>query len=177
MHFPILSIWCAIFLRTFQISVIQVPISHFLVSKDPPRHKMFLRNKSCIIPKEKYCILINEDYQFKLGNFVKVLLSQEDSGIGFPISVLKNSHRVYPTKKLKYIKGYSGDGIPRLRNVLSKKNDVLTRRQLAWNAKCKAIQKLIKAKFAFCGNASFHDGQRHFATPMGRHSWATQNHF
>ena len=138
---------------------------------------MFLRNKSCIIPKEKYCILINEHYQFELGNFVNVLLSQEDLGMGFPILVLKNSHRVYPTKKLKYIKGYSGDGIPRLRNVLSKQTDVLTRRQLARNAKCKAIQKLIKAKFAFCGNASFHDGQIHFATPSRRYSWATQNYF
>ena len=29
-------------------SVIQVPISHFLVFKDPPRHKIFIRNKNTI---------------------------------------------------------------------------------------------------------------------------------
>ena len=176
MHFPIFNIYAPI-LSTSLILVIQVPILHFLVFKDPPRQEMFLRNKSCITPKEKYFILTNEDYQFKLGNIVKVLLSQEDSGMGFPILVKKNSLRVYPTKQLIYLKGYSGEGIPRLRKVLSKPPDVLARRQLARNAKCKATQILLRAMFAFCGNASFHDGQIHFATPMRTHSWETQNHF
>ena len=119
----------------------------------------------------------NEDYQFKLGNFVKVLSSQDDSGMRIPILAMKNSHRGYPTKQLKYLNGYSGEGIPRLKKVLSKPPDVLARRQLARSAKCTATQILIIAMFALCGNASFHDGQIHFATPMGRHFWATQNHF
>ena len=87
-----------------------MPISYFLISKDKTRQKTFFR--SYITPKEKYFILTNEDYQFKLGNFVKVLSSEEDSGMRIPILAMKNSHRGYPTKQLKYLNGYSGEGIP-----------------------------------------------------------------
>ena len=137
------------FLCTCLISSIQVPILHFTVSKEPPRHKMFLRNKSGIIPTENYCILIIEHYQFDLGNLVKIFLSQEDLEIAFPISVLKNPHRIYPTNKLKLLKGYSGARIPRLKSVLSNQSDVLTKRQFARNANCKANQNLIKASLHF----------------------------
>ena len=133
--------------------------------------------KSCITSNEKYFILRNEHYQFKLGNLLKFLSSQGDSEMGIPILAMKNSHRDYPIKELKYLKGYSGEGIPRLKKVLTKPPDVLTGRQLAQSAKCTANQLLIIAMFALCGNAFFHDGQMQFATLMWRHSWAAQNLF
>ena len=94
-----------------------------------------------------------------------------------PILAMKNSHRDYPIKELKYLKGYSGVGIPRLKKVLTKRPDILTRRQLVQNAKCTMTQLLIIAMFALCGNAFFHDGQMHFATLIGIHFWETQNNF
>ena len=108
---------------------------------------------------------------------MKFLSSQEDLEMEISILAMKNSHRDYPIKQLKYLKGYSGEVIPRLKTVLSKPPDVLRGRQLAQSANCTATQLLPIAMFALCGNAFFHDGQIYFATPRGRHSWETQNHF
>ena len=58
----------------------------------------------------------------------------------------------------------------KLQKVLSDLHDVLAGKHLSQSAKCKAIHGLAMAVFAFCGSASFHDGQRQFATPMGRYS-------
>ena len=62
----------------------------------------------------------NEHFQFELGNLLRFLSSQGDSEMGIPILAMKNSHRDYPIKQLKYLKGYSGEVIPRLKAVLSK---------------------------------------------------------
>ena len=77
-------------------------------------------------------------------------MSQKDLSEGFAILVLNNPQIIYPNNKLKFLKCCSGQRIPRLnQNVLSKLNDVLTGRQLARNANCKAKQKLIKASLHF----------------------------
>ena len=106
---------------------------------------------------------MSECYHFKLGNLLKVLSSHGGSEIGIPILPKRNSHRDYPTNQIIYLKGYTGQGIPRLK-VLSNSPDVLAGRHLAQSAKCKAIHRLAMAVFAFCGSASFHNDQIKIAT-------------
>ena len=97
---------------------------------------------------------MDECCHFKLGNLLKVLSIHEGSEVGIPI---------VPTNQIIYLKGYIGQGIPRLK-VLSNSPDVLAGRHLTQTAKCDVTHRLAMTVFAFCASASFHSDQITFTT-------------
>ena len=77
------------------------------------------QNKGCIIPEVGQFVLIKDDNDLKLGKIINLIHSDEDSEIRSCLVRTKNFEGIYPTCKLRYLEGYTGEDIP-----LSPINDV-----------------------------------------------------
>ena len=109
-------------------------------------------NKSCIIPRINHYVLIKDDSDLKLGRIIDVLPSEEDSEIRSCLVKTKHSQGVYPTSKLRYLEGYSGEEIPLSNNdVVANQPDALARDKLPRDAKEQAKQKLKKLNLHLVG--------------------------
>ena len=83
---------------------------------------------------------------------MKVLPSQKDSEIRSCLIKIKNSQGVYPTNKLRYLEGYTGEEIPLPENEVSTNTpDVLVRNKLQRDAKTKAKDRLKELNLHLLG--------------------------
>ena len=149
LNFVIIGFTCiTVILKIFSRSIVS---AKSLYNKNT-LFKLFILLKLKLTIIKNHYVLIKDDSDLKLGRIIDVLPSEEDSEIRSCLVKTKHSQGVYPTSKLRYLEGYSGEEIPLSNNdVVANQPDALARDKLPRDAKEQAKQKLKKLNLHLVG--------------------------